>query len=170
MDFGTLPALPPALPDGRFTGRAEFSELIRRALFVAALQGWREIIWCDPDFADWPLGERTVAQSLHDWAQAGRRLTLLAQNYQEVQRQHMRFVTWRRTWSHLVECRAIATLPVAALPSALWSPGWVFERTDRPSCLVTAGYDAGSRVTLKERLNALLLKSTPSFPATTLGL
>lgn len=170
MDSGIRPALSPVLPNGRFTGRIEFAELIRQALGVAVLQGWREIVWCDPDFADWPLGERAVAQSLHDWATAGRKLTMLAENYHEVQRRHMRFVTWRRTWSHLVECRAIATAPIAELPSALWSPCWVFERTDRLRCVGTAGCDVGSRVALRERLNALLLKSTPSFPATTLGL
>lgn len=170
MDSGTPSALTPVLLDGRFAGRTGFAELIRQALSVAALQGWREMIWCDPDFADWPLGERAVAQSLHDWAKAGRQLTMLAGNYQEVKQRHLRFVTWRRNWSHLVECRAIATPPVGELPSALWSPGWVFERTDRPRCLGTAGSDVGSRVALKERLNAFRLKSAPSFPATILGL
>jgi hypothetical protein len=170
MNSGTSPAPTPALLDGRFAGRTEFTELIRQVLRVAALQGWREIIWCDPDFADWPLGERAVAQALQDWSKAGRKLTVLAKNYHEVQQRHMRFVAWRRTCSHLVECRAVGANFVAELPSALWSPGWVLERTDIPRCLGTAGFDAGSRVALKERLNALLLKSAPSFPATTLGL
>lgn len=170
MDSQKTPPLPPSLLEGRFTGRTEFAELIRQALCVAALQGWREVIWCDPDFADWPLGERVVAQALNDWSKAGRKLTMLAINYEEVQRRHMRFVAWRRTCSHLVECRATVAIPVTDLPSALWGPGWVFERTDLPRCTGMAGSDAARRVALKERLNALLLKSSPAFPATTLGL
>ena len=170
MDSDKKSALIPVLLDGRFTGRTEFAELIRQALCVAALQGWREIIWCDPDFADWPLGERTVAQALHDWSKAGRKLTMLAKNYHEVQRRHMRFVTWRRTWSHLVECRATVPTPATDLPSALWGPVWAFERTDLQRCVGTAGSDVARRAALKERLNALLLKSAPAFAASTLGL
>jgi hypothetical protein len=170
MDTQSPPALPAALLEGRFGGRSEFAELIRQALGMAALKGWREIIWCDPDFADWPLGERAVAQSLQDWSKAGRKLTLLAKNYDEVQRRHMRFVTWRRTWSHLVECRAMGTRPAMELPSALWTPAWAFERTDLERCTGIASADALGRVALKARLNALLLKSVPAFPASTLGL
>jgi hypothetical protein len=163
-------ALTPVLLGGRFTGCTEFAELIRQALRVAAVQGWREMIWCDPDFADWPLGERAVAQALHDWSQAGRKLTMLAKNYHEVQRRHMRFVTWRRTWSHLVDCRATVVTSVSDAPSALWGPGWAFERYDLQRCAGTAGSDVARRVVLKARLNAVLLKSAPAFPVSTLGL
>jgi len=170
MDSQKSSPLPPSLLEGRFTGRTEFATLIRQALRVAAAQGWREVIWCDPDFADWPLGERVVAQALNDWSKAGRKLTMLAINYDEVQRRHMRFVTWRRTWSHLVECRTTVATPVTDLPSALWGPGWMFERTDLPRCTGMAGFDVARRVGLRDRLNALLLKSSPAFPASTLGL
>jgi hypothetical protein len=54
----------PALPSGRFAGRDAFQQLVRDALAAAAREGWREIILCDADFGDWPLGERSVAQSL----------------------------------------------------------------------------------------------------------
>ncbi|MDP3708794.1 MAG: hypothetical protein Q8R56_12045 [Polaromonas sp.] len=170
MNSQKTPALLPALLEGRFTGRTEFAELIRQALAVAAVQGWREIILCDPGFEDWPLGERAVAQALNDWAKAGRKLTILAKNYDEVQRRHMRFVAWRRTWSHLVECRANVSTPATDMPSALWGPGWTFERTDLQRCTGVAGTDVARRVALKQRLNALLLKSAPAFPSTTLGL
>jgi hypothetical protein len=170
MNAQSPPALPAALLEGPFGGRSEFTELIRQALGFAALKGWREIIWCDPDFADWPLGERAVAQALQDWSKAGRKLTLLAKNYDEVQRRHMRFVTWRRTWSHLVECRAMGASPAIDLPSAFWGPAWAFERADLQRCTGIASAAAVSRVALKARLNALLLKSVPAFPATILGL
>lgn len=163
-------AAPPPLLEGRFSGRAEFADLIRLALATAAAQGWREIILCDPDFGDWPLGERAVAQALNDWSRSGRKCTLLAANYAELARRHARFVTWRQTWAHVVECRKNAATPPEALPSALWSPGWAFERLDIPRCTGVAGSEAARRVALRERLNELLLGSTPAFPATTLGL
>ena len=167
---GAPDAVPTPLLEGRFDGRTEFSELVRRALATAAAQGWREIILCDPDFEDWPLGERAVAQALNDWSRRGGRLTMLAGNYDTVLKQHARFVTWRQTWSHAVECRKSARLSAGSLPSALWSPGWMFERLNLAHSTGVAGSEAGRRVFLKERLSERLLGSSPAFPATVLGL
>lgn len=155
---------------GRFSGPREFADLIRAALATAAGQGWREIILSDPDFADWPLGERAVAQSLNDWSRTGRQIILLARNYDEVMRRHARFVTWRRTWAHIIECRGNSTVAAESFPSALWSPSWVFHRLDVEHCTGIAGAEAARRVRLKELLEECLLRSSPAFPATTLGL
>jgi len=163
-------ASPDALREGRFSGRLEFTDLVRQALQVAAAQGWREIIWCDPDFADWPLGERVVAQALNDWSSNGRKLTLLAANYDAVLGRHARFVTWRRAWSHLVECRKSAVVSAISLPSALWSPVWMFERLDTDRCIGVASSDAARRVALKQRLSECLLNSSAGFGASVLGL
>ncbi|HYW55661.1 MAG TPA: hypothetical protein VE934_01760 [Polaromonas sp.] len=163
----TLPENLPALLEGRFEGRAEFGALIRQAFATAASQGWREIIMCDNNFEDWPLGERVVMQTLNDWSKTGRKLTVLAQNYDEITRRHARFVTWRRTWTHIVDCRRCAA---GDLPSALWSAGWVFERLDIVRSTGVACAGSARRVALKERLEEKLLRSTPSFAATTLGL
>lgn len=166
----TTRAEPPTLLQGRFSGRSEFTGLVRQALVAAAAQGWHEMIFCDPTFEDWPLGERAVADALHGWAKTGRRLTLLARNYDEVLRRHARFVSWRRTWAHIVECRGNASTPVDDMPSALWSPAWVMERLDIARCAGIAGDEAARRVALRERLHERLLKSAPAFPAITLGL
>ncbi|MBC7609859.1 MAG: hypothetical protein H7228_09840 [Polaromonas sp.] len=160
----------PALPQGRFHGTAEFAELIRLALATAAAQGWREIILSDGSFEDWPLGERAVAQSFNEWSRSGRKLTMLAKNYDEVLRRHARFVTWRRTWAHIVECRANSDVPVDDFPSALWSPAWVCQRLDLTHCAGISGTEAARRVALKERLEECLRRSSPAFPATTLGI
>lgn len=170
MDTETSFTPPPALPEGRFSGRTDFTDMIRQAFAAAAQQGWREIIVCDPDFEDWPLGERAVAQALNDWSKTGRTFTMLAGNYDEVLRRHARFVTWRRTWAHIVECRAITSAPVDDMPSALLGPGWVFERLDLQRCMGMAGSEPARRVALRERIHERLLKSSPAFPATTLGL
>lgn len=159
--------LPGTLLQGRFSGRSEFAELVRQAFAAAASQGWHEIMVCDPDFADWPLGERAFAQALGDWSRAGRRFTMIAGSYDEIVRKHARFVTWRRNWAHIVECRSSAA---DNIPSALWSGHWVFERIDVPRCSGVAGPEADRRVALRERLNEGLLHSSPAFAATTLGL
>ena len=159
-----------ALPEGRFSGPVEFSALIRRSFAVAAEQGWREIILCDASFEDWPLGERAVAQCLNDWSRSGRKLTMLAKNYNEIVRRHSRFVTWRQTWSHIVECRANAALSDGDMPSAMWSPVWVFQRLDLERSTGFSGSEADRRVALKERLDACLRLSSAAFAATTLGL
>lgn len=170
MESQQAAATPPALLEGRFSGRVEFSDLIRQAFTVAAVQGWREIILCDPNFEDWPLGERIVEQALNDWSRTGRKLTMLAGTYDKVLRRHTRFVTWRRTWAHIVDCRASATASADDLPSALWAPSWGFERLDRERCRGVAGSEPARRVALRERLNERLLKSSPAFPVSTLGL
>lgn len=158
------------LPQGRFSGPVEFAQLVRLAFAAAAEQGWQNIILCDSTFEDWPLGERAVTQSLNDWAKSGRKLTMLAKSYQEITRRHARFVTWRRTWSHIVECRASAAVTAQDMPSALWSPGWVFQRMDTVRSTGFSGCEPARRIALKEQLATCLRLSAPAFAATTLGL
>ncbi len=160
----------PVLPMGRFSGPTEFADLIRRAFEVAANDGWREIILSDRNFEDWPLGERAVSQSLHDWSRAGRKLTMLAKNYDEVIRRHARFVTWRRTWAHIIDCRSNTSMLADDFPSALWSPAWGCQRLDLDRCTGISGTEPARRVLLRERLDECLRRSSAAFPATTLGI
>lgn len=170
MSEEAAPAPGPALPSGRFLGRSEFQQLVRDASACAAREGWREIILCDADFADWPLGERAVAQALQDWSASGRRCVLLAKRYDEVVRRHARFVTWRKTWSHIIDARACGFADTLEFPSAIWSPGWVLQRLDLERCNGFCGAEPERRLALREMLNEWLARSAPSFPAVTLGL
>ncbi len=158
------------LKEGRFEGRVEFQQLVRDALATAAREGWREIILADASFADWPLGERAVDASLRAWSKTGRRITLLAHSYTDLQSRHHRFVTWRQHWSHIVETRACPAADPLELPSAIWSPSWVMQRLDPVRCTGVAGSEAARRVALREDLQGWLDKSSLSFAATTLGL
>lgn len=162
------PSLP--LPNGRFEGRSAFQQMLRDALRMAAEEGWREITVCDPNFEDWPLGERVVVDALQAWAKAGRKWTMLAGSYDEVMRRHPRFVNWRRTWSHLIDCRAVRSADPIQLPSCLIGPAWVMRRLDLERCTGIGGNEARRRIELQESLNEWLRKSSPSFPATVLGL
>lgn len=166
------PALPatPALPSGRFEGREAFRQLVRDALARAAVEGWREIVLCDAGFGDWPLGERAVAQSLLDWSKTGRRFVMMARRYDDVNRLHARFVAWRRTWSHIIECVGCPSADPQEFPSAIWSPAWVMRRLDLERSTGVSGGEPQRRIALREELDEWQRKSSPSFPATTLGL
>lgn len=162
---------PPALPSGRFEGREAFQQLVRSALASAAQQGWRELVLSDASFHDWPLGERAVAESLQQWASSGRRLTMLAADYGELLRRHARFVQWRVRWDHIVVCRRAGAVDPLELPSAIWSPQWVLQRHDPLRCIGVTGTEPERRTVLREAVNEWLeRKSTPGFPASTLGL
>jgi len=164
------PVSAPALPGGRFEGRTAFAQLVRDALASAAREGWRELILSDADFADWPLGERAVAESLHAWSASGRHCTLLARRWDEAARRHARFVSWRGTWGHIIEARACRFADPLELPSAIWSPAWVMQRLDPQRCTGVCGGEPERRLALREALQEWLRQSSPSFPANTLGL
>jgi hypothetical protein len=158
------------LPHGRFEGREDFRQLVRDALAAAAREGWRELILSDASFEDWPLGERSVVDALQAWSQTGRRMVLLARRYDTVLRQHARFVQWRGRWSHIIEARACPAADPLDLPSAIWTPHWVLERREPERSIGYCGGEPERRVALREVLQEWLQKSTPSFPATMLGL
>lgn len=169
MDESTVSA--PALPAGRFAGREDFQQRVRDALACAAREGWQELVLSDADFHDWPLGERAVIESLQGWARSGRKITLLARTYDEIVRRHPRFVRWRGTWDHIVTCRRSASADPLDIPSLLWAPAWVLQRLDPERCVGVSGAEPERRVLLRETLDEWLLrKSSPGFPATTLGL
>lgn len=158
------------LLDGTFSGSTEFAQLVRDAIVHAGRQGWSEMVWSDPNFEDWPLREKLVIESLTAWSHTGRRLVLLANGFDSVQRHQPRFVAWRKTWDHIVECRVIKGRDGDDLPSAIWSPQWAMRRMDMVHSKGVAGSAAQRRVLLKQELDECLRQSSVGFPATTLGL
>ena len=48
------------LLNGSFVGPDAFAQLVRDALECAAQEGWSEMVWSDPNYADWPLRESVV--------------------------------------------------------------------------------------------------------------
>ena len=170
-DSGLIGLPPPeTLPDGLFAGREVFRQMVRDAFSSAARDGWHEMIICDPTFEDWPLRELSVVSSLHAWAKSGRQLTMLATSFDGVARNQPRFVAFRKTWSHIIECRRCRTLVAADFPSAIWSRNWVMQRLDPVRSAGVSGSEPGRRVRLKELLNEKIRASVLGFPATTLGL
>jgi len=158
------------LPEGRLAGRVAFADTVRQALASAAARGWAELWLIDDHFADWPLGERAVVQSLQDWARRGRHLRLLAREVQSLRRAHPRFVDWCATWQHLIEVHALRQASPHELPGAIWTPEWTLERLDPVRFTAVATHASERRVALQERLDEWWKKGQPALAPTTLGL
>lgn len=161
---------PLVLPSGRFAGREAFAQLVRDFLEAAVQQGWRELILSDASFEGWPLHERVVSESLHAWSRPGRRFVMLASRYDAVLRYQPRFVSWRKTWSHIIDCRVCHQVDPADFPSMVWSPAWVLRRLDVFRSAGVCGAEPERRVHARETLEELQRNGTPGFPASTLGL
>jgi hypothetical protein len=155
---------------GAFLGPSEFANIVRDALSCAAREGWRAMVWCDPNFEDWPLGERAVIESLQAWARRGRHLLMLAHSYDSLLRHQPRLVSWRKTWDHIIECRVYKNLDGSQVPSAIWSPQWALHRLDPVRSAGFSDLEPQRRVLLKESLDECHRQSSPGFPVTTLGL
>ena len=155
---------------GAFSGPTVFAQIVRAALARAAQEGWPSMVWSDASFEEWPLGERAVAESLQAWAGGGRKLVILAHSYNSILRYQPRFVTWRKTWDHIIECRVCKTIDASEMPSALWSPRWGMRRLDLVRSTGVADLEPARRVLLKEELNECRRQSAPGFSSTTLGL
>jgi len=158
------------LLEGAFCGRTDFQQLIRDALAQAAQEGWREMVWFDLNYADWPLGERSVQASLQDWSATGRRLTIVAKRFDTLLASHHRFVAWRKQWSHIIEARAVSAASDEEFPSLILSPQWAMQRLQPALCKGVAGSEPKRRVDLRELAQEWLAISSPAFAATTLGL
>jgi hypothetical protein len=155
----------------RIASRSEFHGAVRSALAEAAATGWRELWFCDPDFADWPLNEAGVIDHLTQWAAANRHLHLLALDYDAVLRRHPRFVRWRVQWAHLMRCRALHDIQAIDVPVRLHAPGVLtiglldpLRHQGRLSRVAADIAQAG------ELLDAISQRSVEAFPATTIGL
>jgi hypothetical protein len=160
----------PALLEGAFSGRKDFQQLIRSAVAQAAAEGWREMIWMDVSFADWPLGERSVEADLQAWSETGRKLTIVAKRFDTLVATHHRFVAWRKQWSHIIEARAVSSASDEEFPSLILSDHWAMQLLQPALCKGVAGYEPKRRVDLRELTQEWLAISSPSFAATTLGL
>ncbi|MBN9370320.1 MAG: hypothetical protein ABS53_06535 [Hydrogenophaga sp. SCN 70-13] len=161
---------PVELPEGRLVGRVAFADAVRQAIGVAASQAWPMLWLVDDDFADWPLGERSVIAGLNAWAQRGRRMRLLARDFSALRTLHPRFTAWRTTWSHLIEAHAVPQASPHELPGVIWTADWTLERLDPVRCSLVASRAPERRVALHERLDEWWMKGRPAFAPTTLGL
>jgi len=157
--------------DSLITSRSEFHAALRSALAEAAAVGCRELWLCDADFADWPLGERQLVDSLSQWAGSHRRLTLIARSFDEVARRHARWNEWRRQWSHIVHCRSNAELESGQMPSVLLASELLsVSLVDPLHYRGRFSHDAADGIRCRELIDAVLQRSEEAYPVTTTGL
>ncbi|MEO7152559.1 MAG: hypothetical protein ABIX46_12740 [Burkholderiaceae bacterium] len=153
-----------------FASRNDFIAAVRAALADVAQHGGRELWMLDLDFADWPLNEPAVIEHLRLWARPHRKLTLIAHDFDTVARRHPRWVDFRRTWAHVVECRTNTEVEAGRMPSLLLAPGrLVLRRFDPLRYRGSVSHDAASQLQTREVVEAVLQRSTLAFPPSVLG-
>ena len=133
---------------GHVDSELAFGEAVCAGIEGALTQGVREITFCDPHFAFWPLSQARVLSALTAFLRVpGRRLNLVAQGYEHLRRRHPKFVRWRSVWGH-------AVLPLCLQDAATELPGLLLM--DRTGALVLPKADvwSGDWVTDRERLLA----------------
>jgi hypothetical protein len=153
--------------------RAEFVAALHWALQTSVALRARRIVWVDRNFAEWPLDDAELHDTLAAWLRLPqRRLVLLAGQYDELPSRHPRFTAWRRLWAHAIET---------------WSPSDVLAADDLPTLALDdsavcvhlvdmlhwrgrAVLDAREARRWRDRIDALLQHSSPAFPANALGL
>jgi hypothetical protein len=151
--------------------RSGFVDAIRASFALAAQGGAREILIVDPSFADWPLNDRDVVDSLAAWVDSRRSLTVFADSFDEIARRQSRFVEWRRQWAHVVHCRSDPELEAEQVPTILLAPGATCVRLlDRVRYRGTLSNRSVDMTECREAIDALLQRSVETFPVTTLGL
>lgn len=155
----------------QIASRADFHHAVRAALAQAEAARSREILMSDPTFADWPLNDPDIVESLSRWVDSRATLTLMAHSFDEIARRQFRFVAWRQQWSHVVRRRSDADLGAEQIPSVLLVPGTVVLRlVDRVHYRGTLSSRAVDLNESREAIDALLQRSEEAFPVTTLGL
>lgn len=158
-------------PDAVIVSRSEFHDALRESFAEAASVGCRELLLCDSSFADWPLGERAVVESLTQWSASHRRLTLLAEDFADLSRRHPRWVEWRQVWSHVVHCRTNSELEPGQMPTLLLAPGLLSVRLSDPvHYRGQRSHSPAEGLRCRELFDAVLQRSEEAFPASMTGL
>ncbi len=156
---------------GPIDSRGGFLAAVRALLAEAAEAGGRTLLLVDADFADWPLGEPAVVDALAAWAQPHRRLVLLAGSFDELPRRHPRWVQWRRSYSHVVDCRLHDEQDAGSLPTLLLVDARVgLKIADKRHWRGRWSRDAADLRRWIDDVDARVQRSSTSFPATVLGL
>ena len=154
--------------------RSGFAAAIQWGFARAMREGGRSrrIVCVDRDFAEWPLDEPALLDSLTVWLKgAQRRLVLMAASFDEVPRRHPRFVAWRQHFAHSVFPHEAPDDVAAVLPTLLLDDeGTMVRLIDPVHWRGRAGIDARSSLPWREQIDALLQRSEAAFPVQSLGL
>ena len=125
----------------------------------------------DRHFADWPLDDPAVLDSLSTWLRPGGRcLYLVGLDFETTARALPRFARWRRDWSHRIEVsRPADGLMPASLRGMVSSDG-AWQWLDAPDWRLRHITNLVQLRAIQEQLADFLQRCEPAWPATTLGL
>jgi hypothetical protein len=153
------------------TTRVEFHDAVCEAFAEIAQTGCREVWLCDADFSDWPLDDKAILEALTHWAMPHRKLTVIARDFDEFARRHPRWTEWRRTWSHVVDCRVLDEADAVQPPVILLGLGLITLRLVDPiRPRGSLSREPGDLLRNRETIDAVSQRSSEGFPATILGL
>jgi hypothetical protein len=144
--------------------------MVRQVFALAARRGWQKIVICDPDYDAWPLGESQLVADLNAWSGRGRELVMLAHRYDRVQARQARYVAWRQTWSHIVNCGVVATIDRDATQTLIWTPEWAMQMQDAERFACIGSENPRFRSELASKLAGFAQRGRPGFPVNVLGL
>lgn len=172
-------------PPGVHRGREVCRALLRQALLdlgapvspppnaeaTPPRQQHREVWLVDRHFADWPLDETAVLNSLSAWLRPGSgRLILVGLDFETTARALPRFARWRRDWSHCIEPQRPADGLMAASLRGLVADDVTWQWLDAPDWRLRKLTNPVQRQTFREQLADFLQRCDPAWPTTTLGL
>ena len=129
------------------------------------------LLLIDRDFYAWPLDDPQLLQGLADWLRLpGRRLRIVALDFDAVVRSHPRFARWRRDWSHRIEALSPADGLLPPGLRLLAAGPVLLQWLDAPDWRLRLITDGLQRQSLHEQCADFLQRCEPAWPATTLGL
>jgi hypothetical protein len=151
---------------------AGFRAAVRTSVDAAMARGSRSLLFVDADFSAWPLDDPALLDALAGWLRRpGRRLTLLGQRFERMEREHPRFTQWRPAWSHGIEARCPDEVPTDGLETLLLDDGpTVLTLWQRDPPRGRAAGDPAAAAAARDRIDAPLQRSTPAWPVRPLGL
>jgi hypothetical protein len=151
--------------------RSDFLEAARSVLLQAEQGGTRAITLIDTDFSPWPLDDEPIVHALTRWIRRpGRRLRLVGNRFDVVQRDQPRFAAWRAPFAHAIEALRPTEVEPADMPSVLLLDAQCLELLDRERWLARLTNQRRALVLQRERLDALMQRCEVAWPVTVLGL
>lgn len=159
-------------PLSALRSQADFHQALGWSLGQAVAARARRMTWVDPDFGAWPLDDDTLLETLGTWLRLPqRRLVLLARDYSQLQRQHPRFVSWRRDWAHAIDAWSPAEGVEARLPTLLIDDQRLcLQMHDTTHWRGRLSLDEHAVRQWRDEIDALLQRCESAFPVHHLGL
>ena len=131
----------------------------------------REVWLVDRHFADWPLDETAVLNSLAAWLRSGGgRLVIVGLDFETTARALPRFARWRRDWSHRIEVLSPADGLLPAALRGMVVAGVAWQWLDAPDWRLRQLTNPLQIRAVYEEVADFLQRCEPAWPATTLGL